>query len=117
MILDLEKYGNVLCGVYSGGNKRKLNLALALVGLPLIQLLDEPTTGVDPCSRRKIWNMINSSKLNTRKMSNNKDVQPSILLTSHSMDECEVLCDEYVFFLFINDNAFLIFKIVIFYCF
>ena len=48
------------CGQYSGGNKRKLNVALALIGRPKVMLLDEPTTGVDPAARRKMWETINS---------------------------------------------------------
>ena len=71
------------CGQYSGGNKRKLNVALALIGRPKVMLLDEPTTGVDPAARRKIWETIN----NIRKSGT------SIILTSHSMEECEALCD------------------------
>ena len=65
------------------GNKRKLNVALALIGRPKVMLLDEPTTGVDPAARRKIWETIN----NIRKSGT------SIILTSHSMEECEALCD------------------------
>ena len=67
----------------SKGNKRKLNVALALIGRPQVMLLDEPTTGVDPAARRKIWETIN----NIRKSGT------SIILTSHSMEECEALCD------------------------
>ena len=67
----------------SKGNKRKLNVALALIGRPKVMLLDEPTTGVDPAARRKIWETIN----NIRKSGT------SIILTSHSMEECEALCD------------------------
>ena len=46
------KYGNKTSGSYSGGNKRKLSLAIALVGRPAVVLLDEPSTGMDPVSRR-----------------------------------------------------------------
>ena len=58
-------------------------MALALIGRPKVMLLDEPTTGVDPAARRKIWETIN----NIRKSGS------SIILTSHSMEECEALCD------------------------
>merc|ERR1711892_839905 len=81
--VDLTEYLDRPCGQYSGGNKRKLNVALALIGRPKVMLLDEPTTGVDPAARRKIWETIN----NIRKSGT------SIILTSHSMDECEALCD------------------------
>ncbi|XP_021697249.1 ATP-binding cassette sub-family A member 3 [Aedes aegypti] len=67
---------------YSGGNKRKLSTALALMGNPSVVYLDEPTTGMDPGAKRQFWDMIckvrNSGK--------------SIVLTSHSMEECEALC-------------------------
>jgi len=81
--VDLSDYLDRPCGQYSGGNKRKLNVALALIGRPKVMLLDEPTTGVDPAARRKIWETIN----NIRKSGT------SIILTSHSMEECEALCD------------------------
>lgn len=81
--VDLTQYLDRECGKYSGGNKRKLNVGLALIGRPKVMLLDEPTTGVDPAARRKMWETIN----NIRKSGT------SIILTSHSMDECEALCD------------------------
>ena len=81
--VDLTQYLDRRCGQYSGGNKRKLNVALALIGRPRVMLLDEPTTGVDPAARRKIWETIN----NIRKSGT------SVILTSHSMEECEALCD------------------------
>ncbi|CAG2162425.1 unnamed protein product [Oppiella nova] len=68
---------------YSGGNRRKLSLAVALIGTPRLLLLDEPTNGVDPDSRLKIWSLLRDL------MSNSK---VSILLTSHNMSECEALC-------------------------
>ena len=51
-VVGLAKYGNKTSGSYSGGNKRKLSLAIALVGRPAVVLLDEPSTGMDPVSRR-----------------------------------------------------------------
>lgn len=45
---------------YSGGNKRRLNVAMALIGNPTLVLLDEPTTGVDPAARRLLWNILQS---------------------------------------------------------
>ena len=45
-------------GAYSGGNKRKLNVAMSLVGEPPVVFLDEPSTGVDPVARRNLWNII-----------------------------------------------------------
>lgn len=67
---------------YSGGNKRKLSTAVALIGNPAVVYLDEPTTGLDPGAKRHLWNMI--CKI--------RSTGKSIVLTSHSMDECEALC-------------------------
>lgn len=71
--VGLEEYADRKCGTYSGGNKRKLNVAQALVGDPPIIFLDEPSTGVDPVARRKLWDAITSIK---------KQGQ-SVVLTSH----------------------------------
>lgn len=70
----------------SGGQRQRLLLALALLNDPKIIFLDEPTTGLDPQSRRNFWQLINNIK------SQNK----TILLTTHYMDEAESLCDEIV---------------------
>lgn len=80
--LDLVKYADKLCGNYSGGNKRKLSTAIALVGSPPTVLLDEPTSGMDPRARRHLWNAILSVMREGK----------SVVLTSHSMEECEALC-------------------------
>lgn len=74
------------CGHYSGGNKRKLSFALAIIGLPDFILLDEPTNGIDPLAKRKLWALI-------RDIKSNQNV--SFILTSHSMAECEALCNKY----------------------
>jgi ABC-2 type transport system ATP-binding protein len=74
-----QKYINTL----SGGQKQKLALIQALIPNPKIAFLDELTTGLDPSSRRKIWNYL-------KKMQSNG---MSIILTSHYMDEVEFLCD------------------------
>lgn len=67
---------------YSGGNKRKLSTAIALIGNPSVVYLDEPTTGMDPGAKRHLWAV----------MSRYRDMGKSIILTSHSMEECEALC-------------------------
>lgn len=67
---------------YSGGNKRKLSTALALIGSPSVVYLDEPTTGMDPKAKRNLWTV----------MSKYRSAGKSIVLTSHSMEECEALC-------------------------
>ncbi|CAF3675437.1 unnamed protein product [Rotaria socialis] len=80
--LDLCEYLTVPVGKLSLGNRRKLSTAMALVGDPSVVFLDEPTSGMDPSSRRFLWNVIR------RLIKEGK----SIILTSHSMEECEVLC-------------------------
>ncbi|XP_058461768.1 phospholipid-transporting ATPase ABCA1-like [Malaya genurostris] len=67
---------------YSGGNKRKLSTALALLGNPMVIYLDEPTSGMDPGAKRKLWNGVCRVR----------DSGKTIVLTSHSMEECEALC-------------------------
>jgi ABC-type multidrug transport system ATPase subunit len=68
---------------YSGGMKRRLSMAIASVGNPRIIFLDEPTTGLDPLSRRKVWTMIERLKKGR-----------VICLTTHSMEEADMLGDE-----------------------
>ncbi|GAB1288076.1 Retinal-specific phospholipid-transporting ATPase ABCA4 [Apodemus speciosus] len=80
--LGLSLYADRLAGTYSGGNKRKLSTAIALTGSPPLLLLDEPTTGMDPQARRMLWNTIVSIIREGR----------AVVLTSHSMEECEALC-------------------------
>ncbi|XP_041634758.1 phospholipid-transporting ATPase ABCA1-like isoform X2 [Cheilinus undulatus] len=80
--LGLIKYSNKSAGTYSGGNKRKLSTAIALIGCPPVIFLDEPTTGMDPKARRFLWDCILSVIKEGR----------SVVLTSHSMEECEALC-------------------------
>jgi len=57
-MLDLGPYANTRAGNLSGGNKRKLVCAMSLVTCPSIEFLDEPTTGVDPVSRRSLFTML-----------------------------------------------------------
>ncbi|XP_067462482.1 retinal-specific phospholipid-transporting ATPase ABCA4-like isoform X2 [Thunnus thynnus] len=80
--LGLTEYAGHCAGTYSGGNKRKLSTAIAMIGCPALVLLDEPTTGMDPHSRRFLWNAIMSVIQDGR----------AVVLTSHSMEECEALC-------------------------
>lgn len=81
-VLDLTPHMRKECGIYSGGNKRKLSTALAMVGEPKLLFLDEPSTGMDPGARHALWDAI--LKMQAR--------GASIILTSHSMEECEALC-------------------------
>ena len=82
--MTLTKYTNKLAGRLSGGNKRKLSVAISMICNPPIVLLDEPSTGMDPEARRFMWAIIH--KL-TSKGNNN-----SVIMTTHSMDEAETLC-------------------------
>ncbi|KAG3115661.1 ABC transporter A family member 1 [Phytophthora idaei] len=82
--MNLDDYENKLAGTLSGGNKRKLSVAIALIGSPPIIFLDEPSTGMDPVSRRFMWNVI--AAISTQRK------ESTIILTTHSMEECEALC-------------------------
>jgi len=80
--VTLEKFADKPSGTYSGGNKRKLSLCIALMGNPSLVLLDEPSSGMDPHARRAMWDVISASMSDGR----------SVMLTTHSMEECEALC-------------------------
>ncbi|KAF2315981.1 hypothetical protein GH714_040776 [Hevea brasiliensis] len=67
---------------YSGGMRRRLSVAIALIGNPKLVILDEPTTGMDPISRRHVWDIIQNAKKGR-----------SIVLTTHSMEEADILSD------------------------
>jgi len=69
-------------GKYSGGMKRRLSVAISLIGNPKVVYMDEPSTGLDPASRKDLWTVIQRAKQNT-----------AIILTTHSMEEAEFLCD------------------------
>jgi len=81
--MNLKQYENIPAGTYSGGNKRKLSVAIAMIGNPPVVFLDEPSTGMDPEARRFMWNVI--SRISRERK------QSSIILTTHSMEEAEAL--------------------------
>jgi ATP-binding cassette subfamily A (ABC1) protein 3 len=81
----LGSFKDTLSKNLSGGNKRKLNFAIALMNKPNIILLDEPSTGVDPESRRIMWKHINEIPKYQKKF--------NMLLSTHSLEEAEILCD------------------------
>eukprot|EP01006_Ploeotia_vitrea_P010395 TRINITY_DN26993_c0_g1_i1.p1 TRINITY_DN26993_c0_g1~~TRINITY_DN26993_c0_g1_i1.p1 ORF type:complete len:1759 (+),score=157.69 TRINITY_DN26993_c0_g1_i1:43-5319(+) len=81
-MVDLVKYADRPCGGYSGGNKRKLSLAVALLGHPPVIFLDEPSTGMDPKARRFMWDLITAITENH-----------AVVMTSHSMEEVDALCN------------------------
>ncbi|UYV62551.1 ABCA3 [Cordylochernes scorpioides] len=85
-MLYFEHHLDKIIKYYSGGNKRKLSSAIALIGYPPVVFLDEPSSGMDPIARRCLWETL----LEFQKRG------CSILLTSHSMEECEVLCNRLV---------------------
>ncbi|KAF1329508.1 Abc transporter a family member 1, partial [Globisporangium splendens] len=82
--MNLSSFEHKLAGSLSGGNKRKLSVAIAMIGDPQIIFLDEPSTGMDPVSRRFMWDVI--ADISTRSKSS------TIVLTTHSMEESEALC-------------------------
>ncbi|KAL2492910.1 ABC transporter A family member 2 [Abeliophyllum distichum] len=69
-------------GSYSGGMRRRLSVAIALIGEPKLVILDEPTTGMDPITRRHVWDVIEEAKKGR-----------AIILTTHSMEEADILSD------------------------
>ena len=80
--LGLTEHRNKLTKKLSGGTKRKLSLAIALVANPSILLLDEPSSGMDAAAKRALWRTLSTISTNR-----------SLLLTTHSMEEADALCD------------------------
>ncbi|KAL9409139.1 hypothetical protein AB3S75_047510 [Citrus x aurantiifolia] len=81
---DLLKHAKKPSFTLSGGNKRKLSVAIAMIGDPPIVILDEPSTGMDPIAKRFMWEVI--SRLSTRQG------KTAVILTTHSMNEAQALC-------------------------
>ena len=82
-LVGLAGKRDALAKTLSGGQKRRLDLGLALVGDPDLVFLDEPTTGFDPAARRAAWEMIRALR----------SLGKTILLTTHYLDEAQQLCD------------------------
>jgi len=82
-LVGLEEKRRAWYDKLSGGQKQRLAVACALVGDPELLFLDEPTTGLDPQSRRQLWEVVGEMKRQGR----------TVLLTTHYMDEAERLCD------------------------
>ena len=80
--MSLARYSEVLAGDLSGGNKRKLSFAIAMLASPQVVLLDEPSSGMDPASRKFMHQIISSVKAADR----------AVVLTTHSMEEADALC-------------------------
>src|SRR6478735_9369793 len=82
-LVSLQEKADAWVEKLSGGQKQRLAVACALVGDPELLFLDEPTTGLDPQSRRQLWDVIRSFRATGR----------TVVLTTHYMDEAEKLCD------------------------
>src|ERR1700676_542090 len=82
-MLELESCADRKTGTYSGGQKRRLDIGLGLVHDPQLLFLDEPTTGLDPQSRARVWDEV-------RRM---HDRGTTVFLTTHYLDEADALCD------------------------
>lgn len=80
--VKLTEAARMRASSYSGGMKRRLSVAIALIGEPKLIILDEPTTGMDPITRRHVWDIIEEAKRGR-----------AIILTTHSMEEADVLSD------------------------
>ena len=81
--LNLKDHRNKQSKNLSGGNKRKLQVSIALLGNPPIVLLDEPSAGMDPEARRFMWSVV--EKISQR------EKKSAVILTTHSMEEAEAL--------------------------
>ena len=82
-VLGIYEYRNRLVKNYSGGMLRQLSLIISLISDPEILFLDEPTVGMDPRNRRKVWTFLNDVKTKHK----------TIILTTHYIEEAEALCD------------------------
>jgi ABC-2 type transport system ATP-binding protein len=82
-LVGLEDKADSRSNELSGGQRRRLDLALALIGDPELVFLDEPTTGFDPAARRTAWNVV-------RRL---KELGKTVLLTTHYLDEAQALAD------------------------
>lgn len=82
-LVGLEEQANQRAGRLSGGQVRRLDVGIALIGRPELVFLDEPTTGFDPEARRQFWDVISGLR----------DLGTTVFLTTHYMDEAQVLAD------------------------
>jgi ABC-2 type transport system ATP-binding protein len=81
--LDLSDAGDRTCKTYSGGMRRRLNIGIGMVHRPALLFLDEPTTGLDPQARARLWEEI-------RKL---RETGTTVFLTTHYLEEADALCD------------------------
>jgi ABC-2 type transport system ATP-binding protein len=87
VLTGLEEKSKTYTVNLSGGQRQRLALAIALLNMPPLLMLDEPTTGLDPTSRREFWHILMSLK---------KNLKTTLILTTHYMEEAAFLCDEIV---------------------
>jgi ABC-2 type transport system ATP-binding protein len=80
---DLAEYGDRKCKTYSGGQRRRLDIALGVIHRPLVLFLDEPTAGLDPQSRAHMWDEVR--RLRSQGM--------TVFITTHYLEEADALCD------------------------
>src|SRR5262245_36848592 len=88
---QLTEYADRKCKTYSGGQRRRVDIALGIIHGPRVVFLDEPTTGLDPQSRAHMWEEV-------RKL---REMGMTVFLTTHYLDEADALCDR----LAIMDNG------------
>jgi ABC-2 type transport system ATP-binding protein len=81
--LGLAEFAGRFARTYSGGQRRKLDIAVGMVHRPKVLFLDEPTTGLDPVSRSQLWGQVRALR----------DAGTTVFLTTHSMEEADALCD------------------------
>jgi ABC-2 type transport system ATP-binding protein len=86
-LINLTEKARERVNALSGGQRQRLALGIALINNPILLLLDEPTTGLDPNARREIWSILNKLK---------QEKTASLILTTHYMEEAEYLCDRIV---------------------
>ncbi len=82
-LLDITEFADRVAYTYSGGQRRRLDVAVGLMNRPRVLFLDEPTTGLDPQNRANLWSQINKLRAEGA----------TIFLTTHYLDEADVLCD------------------------
>lgn len=82
--LDLEGLWARQCKTLSGGQRRRLDIAMGLVHQPGLVFLDEPSTGLDPQSRANLWEHVGRLR---------SEMDTTVFITTHYMDEADVLCD------------------------